>query len=221
VRPARPICALLLLAAIPAAGGCELVLGPRFAIHRALDAVAEGGIVEAETELSFRFVSRTMEVEGDRATVFARGEASGTYRGVETDCICVEVVHLARQGGRWEVVGFPLSRLGGVVEILEARHAALRDRDLEAYLALVHPEYGEEAGARALLEARIGAVLADAGEGPVRQRILGRTMRIERHEAVVTERWRLETEDGKTVEGRARYVLAPTEDGWRFVGGLM
>ncbi len=221
--------ALYLLAGVICAGavGCELIIGPSWAINRALDEISEAGIQDkAEgTDLQFRFVSRTMEVEGDEATVFARGEASGFLQGVRTECICVEAIPFVRAEGGWSVDGFPLARLAAVSAALDARHKAFENRDVDAYRALAHADYGDDPDSLRDLRARLETVLADVGDEPVRQEILARTMRVERNEAIVTERWRLsfgEDDAGEeAVEGRARYVLVPTDDGWRFTSGLM
>lgn len=218
-----PIVALVLISLL----GCELIIGPRWAINRTLSSIADEGIVDesTDTELEFRFVSRTVDVEGARATVYARGEVSGSFEGVTTDCICVEAIPLEREGGRWRVVGFPLPRLRGVVAALEARHEAFEERDVEAYRALIHPDYDADEGEDRKIEARLSALLSGENGELVRQEILSRTMRVERREATVTERWRLIEEAGEEprelARGRARYVLHPTTDGWRFVAGLM
>ncbi len=206
---------------------CEALIGPRWAINRTLDEVAaEGLTLEPEnTELALRFVSRTVEVEGDRATVFARGEVSGTLGGIETECICVEAIPLRRKRGDWKVVGFPLSRLAAVVEALDARRDAFEARDEEAYRALIHPDYEQTISGGRGIESRLSALLADHEQEDLRQEILRRTMRVERHEAIATEEWRLvRGVDGSLEElarGKARYVLLPTPDGWRFASGLM
>ncbi len=109
-----------------------------------------------------------------------------------------------------------------MVEALEARRAALEAGDVAAYEALVHPEYQEDGTGRAELLARLRRLFAEGP--PPRQEVLARHARVEARRAVVTEtyRIRLETREGPREEtGRARYLLRPTPDGWRFAGGLL
>ena len=204
--------------------GCELLFGPRARIEEAVAALTREPLVVPgeETSLHLTFGSETITVEGAQATVFVRADVEGRMRGVPIRCLCIERIPFRRTGEGWRPEGFPLPRLEGVVEALEARRAAFEAGDLDAYEALVHPDYEEGGTDRAALLDRLRRLFA--GGPPPRQEILARHARVEARRALVTEtyRIRIDTPAGPKEEtGRARYVLRPTPDGWRFVGGLL
>lgn len=199
--------------------GCELVTGPAFQARRALHAAA-AHLGEAGGP-NVRFVTSGVEVEGDRARVYARGELDGAYRGVPTRALSTEVVPLVRGPDGWRVDGFPLPRLAGVVDALEGRLRAFGAGDAEAYLALVHPDYREGETDRRALEVRLRRLLAG---GAAQETVVSWAIRIDRGEAVVTETYRLElpgVDRAEAREGRARYTLRQDGARWRFTSGLM
>lgn len=201
---------------------CELVTGPRYQVEAALVAIQNAPLEGDGEGVHVRFVSDTIEVTGSRAVAYARGEVSGSYHGIETTCICVERVLFARKRGEWKLDAFPLPRLQGVVAQLEAREAALAHGDVDRYLAGVHDDYHDDGVDRARLAERIRITFA--GTTRVEHTVVSRVIRLDRHEATVTETFHVQaTVDGREIdqEGRARYVLRPQAGGWRFVAGLM
>lgn len=213
---------LLLLTGVLALTGCEWLTGSGFQVKRQLAALSQRPITGEGTELSATFASETVDVQGDTATVFARAEVNGDYRGAETTCVCIEKLEFTRREGHWVAPRFPLPRLAGVVEALEGRLDALNKRDHAAYMALVAEDYDEDGVDRAQVDARIQALM-DRPELPA-QTVVHRAIRVDQEKAVVTETWQLTLDvDGtpKTHEGRARYRLEPGPDGWRFVSGLL
>ncbi|MDF1564618.1 MAG: hypothetical protein P1V51_16355 [Deltaproteobacteria bacterium] len=216
---------LVLFAALllPACEGCELLTGPEHQIRRELKRLGQEGYRGEGLEADFDLAISAIRIQGERAEVFARVDVEGSYRGSEVSCICVERFFLRRGEAGWELEGFPLARLAGVTDALEARRQAFEAQDVEAYGRLLGPGYGGAPAERDEALARLAKILS--GSGTVRQEIRRRVLRIEARKAQVTEEFRfvfeLEGQSPRIEEGRAAYVLEPTNDGWRFESGLL
>lgn len=215
------------LVVLTLASGCpqaaELLTGPRHQVELALGRLGAHPYVDGPgTRLTLRFVSDTIEVHGDHATVYARGDADGTYRGVKISCIAVGPVPFVRKDGRWQADGFPLPRLAAVWKVLDARVSALERRDAAAYLALVSRRYQDGKTDEATLARRITARLSKTSA--LHLAVVERVLRVDPDETVVTEQYRLTAKTGgRSVshDGRAQYVLRLENGRWRFTRGLM
>ena len=225
IRRGRGLAVGVLVLALTA--GCpeaaELLTGPRHQVELALGRLRAHPFVDGPgTRLTLRFVSDTIEVKGDHAVAYARGDADGTYRGVKISCIAVGPVPFVRKDGRWQPDGFPLPKLAAVWKVLDARVSALEHRDAAAYLALVSKRYRDGKTDAAALARRITARLSrtSAIQLEVEQRVL----RVNPYQTIVTETYRLTAKTGGepvSHEGRAQYELRLEPGGWRFTRGLM
>ncbi len=217
-RRRRVASALATAALATGLAGCHdlaaLLTGPKVQVTMALRALGKRPLEAPGTRLTARFVSDTVEVDGPHAIAYARGEVSGTYRKVKTECVCIEAVHFVRQGGRWTPDGFPLRRLKAVFDALDARQRAFEQGDVAAYLALASPRYHDGDTDRAALATRLKALFAK-GPGP-HETIVARDLRVERDRALVTETWKIGAH-----RGRAHYTLRREGDNWRFTTGLL
>lgn len=117
----------------------------------------------------------------------------------------------------WCGDGRQFSMLRGVLMTLFRREDAFNGRDAEAYARIVSDDYAEPGGKAALL----GRLRSDLGAGPpLRVRILGWQIRVERDRAVAGEDYEIRA-DGRAPERlRARYTLARDGERWLIAGGL-
>lgn len=217
-RPRRRAAVLAWALASLCLPGCHglaaLLTGPRVQVTMALRHIGDAPLTGKGTHLVAKFAADTVEVDGTKAVAYARGDVDGTYRGVRTSCICIEAVRFVRRDGAWVPAGFPLRRLAGVFDALDARERAFEHGDVAAYRALVSADYKDGDTDRAALLAHLTRLFAEGPEP--KEKIVARTLRVERREALVTETWRI----GDHL-GRAHYVLRHEGDNWRFMAGLL
>jgi hypothetical protein len=188
-------------------------------VRRAVHALEAEGLRDTSGVLALDIFISAVRLRGDEADAFVRVDAKGTHRGTKLSCRCIERLHLRRRGGAWVVERPVLPRLEGVLDALEARHAAFEAREVSAYAEWMAKTY---AGGREQALQRLRRLFS--GDEVAHQVIEERVLRVEARRAQVTESFRLilETRSGREERrGRAAYVLVPGPHGWRFQSGLL
>ncbi len=165
-------------------------------------------------KLQYARLSVSVAPGGERAEVFATLDFTGGLGATEVSSLGVERVAFVRRDRQWTPEQGPAPRLVAVVRALEARRRALEAGDTAALQALAGE--GREGGG-----AELARVLALRQR---RYRAEGWYLRLEREEAVVTERWRLEgalPERPVDERGERRLELNRRGDEFLFSAGLM
>ena len=146
-------------------------------------------------ELHYAHLSVQVEPGGQRAVVLATLDFTGSLGDTQVSSLGVEQVPFILQDGDWELERQAAPRLAAVVGALEARRRALDAGKPEelARLSISESEDGGPGGADAgpvgVGEPDLATVLALKKR---RYRAEAWFIRLERDEAVATERWRLE-----------------------------
>jgi hypothetical protein len=138
-----------------------------------------------------RFARITVRTEpgGKRAEALATLDFTGSLGSTEVSSLGVEWVPFTLKDGQWVPEGTVVPRLVAVVTALEARRQALEAGDTEALARLAAPAEADGGGAVEVGGPELEALLALKRRS---YRVGAWFLRLERDEAVVTERWRLE-----------------------------
>lgn len=145
--------------------------------------------------LHYAHLSIRMEPGGQRAVVLATLDFTGSLGDTQVSSLGVEQVPFVLRNGDWRLEGQAAPRLAAAVEALEARRRALEAGKSEELARLSVPErqdggtQGQEDGPVGVGAPELEMVLALKKR---RYRAEAWFLRLERDEAVATERWRLE-----------------------------
>ncbi|SEU35446.1 hypothetical protein [Stigmatella erecta] len=193
-----------------------LAAGPEVEIITALKRTeADGlsvmlpGVSTPLTGRTHRFARITVRLEpgGQRAEALATLDFNGKLGKTEISSLGVERVPFVQKDGVWAPEGSAAPRLAAVVAALEFRRRALEAGDTSALNRLV----GRDAGVEGT---QLDAVLA---LGRRRYQSQAWYIRMERDEAVVTERWRLEgVLPSRPVDEQGERSLSLLRDGDEF-----
>ncbi len=173
-------------------GSLGLAAGPEAEVITALKRTEQQGLLLTVpgtrvplTSREHHFARITVDVlpGGQRAEAFATLDFEGALGGTRVSSLGVERVPFVLRDGAWVPEGQAAPRLAAVVAALESRRRALEEGRLEALKALGAPGAAQPGGPELerLLALRERRYRADAW-----------VLRLERDEAVATERWRLQ-----------------------------
>jgi hypothetical protein len=181
-----------------------LAAGPEAEIITALKRLEKDGIALSlpgaaaplkSRELHYAHLTVRMEPGGQRAVVLATLDFTGSLGDTQVSSLGVEQVPFVLQDGDWRLEGRAVPRLAAVVGALEARRRALEAGKPEelARLSATESEDGgpqrQDGESVGVGEPDLETVLALKKR---RYRAEAWFIRLERDEAVATERWRLE-----------------------------
>jgi len=159
---------------------------------------------------SLRFDRFAVSLDGDRASVVATLDASGTSGGVQVSSLGRERIRFVRRGGRWELDGALAPSLSQALAALWRRAELLSGTSPEALAPLVAPADRE----RSLGDARLLPVLRLPGH---RWEPRAWFLRSERGEVLVTEEANLTSPSRGPEPRTGRLRLVPSADAGSFV----
>ncbi len=169
------------------------------------------GVEEPLTSREHHFARITVDVEpgGERAVAWATLDFDGTLGRTEVSSLGVERVPFVLRDGEWVPEGQLAPRLAAVVGALESRRAALEAGTLPTLQALLAREAAPPGGPE------LEGVLALRDR---RYKAEGWFLRLERDEAVATERWHLQGSlPERPVDTRGERRLQLLRDGDEFL----
>lgn len=175
-------------------------------------------------DLHYDRLAVRVEPGGQRAVVLATLDFVGSLGDTQLSSLGVEEIPFVLRDGDWRIEGRPVPRLAAVVVALEARRRALDAGDPEqlARLSASESEDGgtpeRDGGSVGVGEPDLETVLALKRR---RYRAEAWFVRLERDEAVATERWRLEGDlPSQPVDRRGERQLNLLRHGEEFLFSL-